>query len=135
LQPYPVVEINHTVHQVAHLWSREGTGSNGVVMFDAEYSTVGINELITYNNNKINNIYPNPAYGAVNIEVELNKSAMVQINAYDIAGKKVSDLYNAQTPEGKNTVTFDVSNLENGNYVIEMITPTSRTTKKMMVAH
>ena len=135
LQPYPLVEINDNLHQVAFIWSREGAGSNGVMMFDAEYSTIGISELITYSNDKISNIYPNPAYGVANIEIELNKSAMVQINAYDIAGKKVSDLYNAQTPEGKNTVTFDVSNLENGNYVIEMITPTSRTTKKMMVAH
>ena len=135
IQPYPIVRINDNLHQVAFLWSREGTSSNGVIMFDAEYSTVGISELITYSNDKISNIYPNPAYGVANIEIELNKSAMVQLNAYDIAGKKVSDLYNAQTPEGKNTVTFDVSNLENGNYVIEMITPTSRTTSKMMVAH
>jgi len=135
LQPYPVIEINDALHQVAHLWSREGTGSNGVVVFDAEYSTVDIKELITYNNNKINNIYPNPAYGAANIEVELNKSALVEINAYDMTGKKVTNLYNAQTPEGINTIAFNVSNLANGNYVIEMVTPDSRTTTKMMVAH
>ncbi len=135
LQPYPVVEINNDLHQVAHLWSREGTGGNGVMMFDAEYRPVAINELITYNNNKINNIYPNPAYGAANIEIELSKSAKVEINAYDISGKKICNLYNAQTPEGISTISFDVSNLANGNYVIEMLTSDSRTTTKMMVAH
>ena len=135
LQPYPIIEINNALHQVAHLWSREGTGSNGVVVFDAEYSEIGIKELITYNNNKINNIYPNPAYGAANIEVELNKSALVEINAYDMTGKKLTNLYKAQIPEGKSTISFNVSNLANGNYVVEMITPDSRTTTKMMVAH
>ncbi len=135
LQPYPIVEINNAVHQVAFLWSRQGTGGNGVMMYDAEYSTVRINELITYNNNKINNIYPNPAYGAANIEIELSKSAKVEINAYDMSGKKISNLYNAQTSEGISTISFDVSNLANGNYVIEMFTSDSRTTSKLMVAH
>ncbi len=135
LQPFPVVEINHAMNQVAHLWSCEGTGSNGVVMFDAEYSTVGINETVTYGNDKINNIYPNPAYNNVNIEIELSKSALVQINIYDMSGKKLSNVYNAQTSEGKNTISFDVSSYANGNYIIEMLSNDSRITEKMMVAH
>ncbi len=135
LQPYPVVQINNALHQVAFLWTKEGTAGNGVILFDAEYSTVGINEMITYKADKINNIYPSPAYGATNIVVELNKSALVEINAYDMAGKKISNLYNAQTSKGINTISIDVSNLANGNYVIELLTPESRTTKKIMVAH
>jgi hypothetical protein len=135
LQPYPLIEINSNLYMVAHLWSAEGTGSNGVVMFDAEYSDVNIKETVTYGNNKISNLYPNPAFGATNLEIEMNKSALVQINVYDMAGKKISNIYNAQTKEGKTTISFDVSNFANGNYIIEMTTTESRLTTKMMVAH
>jgi hypothetical protein len=134
IQPYPVVEIDNTLHKVAHLWSCEGSGGNGIVIFDAEY-TDGFNEFITFGNDKINNLYPNPAFGATNLEIEMNKPALVQINVYDMAGKKISTIYNAQTKEGKTTISFDVSNFVNGNYIIEMTTAASRLTTKMMVAH
>ncbi len=135
LQPYPVVEINPIHNMVAHLWSREGTSGNGVILFDAEYSTVGINETIAYGNDKINNIYPNPAYNTANIEIELSKAALVQINIYDMLGKKLSNIYNAQTSPGTNTISFDVSSFANGNYIIEMLSNDTRITKQMMVAH
>jgi hypothetical protein len=135
LQPYPSVEINNTFHQVAHIWASKGTGTNGVVMFDAEYAGVGIKETVTYGTDKISNIYPNPAYRAANIEIELNKPALVEINIFDMSGKKVNNLYQAQTPVGKNTISIDVSNYTNGNYIIEMLTPELRTTKSLIVAH
>jgi len=133
LQPFPVVEINNSLHMAAHLWSREGISGNGVVVFDAEYSN-GIKEIIS-NNSKDINIYPNPAYGATNIQFELETSSMVLINAYDMAGKKINNLYNAQAPKGKNTVSINLSNWTDGNYVIEIVTPDFIATKKLMVAH
>ncbi len=137
--PCPQIEFNPLYNKAAFLWSRFGDYPilYSKVMFDAEYrkivSKTGIAENIVTSKELL--VYPNPASNIANIDFELNNAGLVQLNVYDITGKKVNNLYHAQTPEGKNTISIDVSNYANGNYIIEMLTPELRTTKSLVVAH
>ncbi len=62
-------------------------------------------------------IFPNPCDSQATISFELKKSTKISIEIYDILGNKVADLGNNEKyPQGKNEISFDVSNLQSGTY-------------------
>ena len=72
----------------------------------------GINGLV--------NIYPNPSFEYVNISLSLNEAARVQINLYDITGKKVKTILNEQKSAGNFVQTWNRSNVASGLYILEI---------------
>ncbi|MFZ1679048.1 MAG: CHRD domain-containing protein, partial [Saprospiraceae bacterium] len=63
---------------------------------------------------------PNPVSDELNIQLELNKSAQLSMNVFDLSGKMISNQsYNLS--EGKNLVKMDTDNLSAGFYM-HMIT-------------
>jgi len=68
------------------------------------------------NNNFI--IYPNPSIDKSNIVFELSEEGNVTFNIYDLSGRKVSEIYNANLQAGLHQINFVTSYLENGNYLI-----------------
>jgi hypothetical protein len=73
-------------------------------------------------NNKDLFAYPNPTNGTVNINFELNNTANVQLLIYDGVGRIVATLLNNSVSPGKQTYTYDLSNLAPGIYVCKLIT-------------
>ncbi len=72
----------------------------------------GINGLV--------NIYPNPSSEFVNISLSLNEAARVQINLYDITGKKVKTILNEDKSVGNFVQTWNRSNVASGLYILEI---------------
>ncbi len=64
--------------------------------------------------------YPNPFNPSVTIPYALSANGNVEIDMYDVAGKKVASLVNEYKFSGNYNVHFDASHLSSGNYIVKM---------------
>lgn len=64
------------------------------------------------------NIAPNPASNQVSIQYGLNIAGKVEFTIYDLAGKKIKEIYQANLNTGNYTQKFSVADLADGNYLI-----------------
>ena len=75
-----------------------------------------INEL---NSNMNHKITPNPSVNQINLEIELENGDMLNVDIYDVSGRKVKSLY-ADKVLANNTISMDVSSIENGYYILRI---------------
>ena len=73
---------------------------------------------ISLSNNLI--IYPNPALGFINLELNLAKKENVQLNIYDLRGRKVYSEEGVSFNRGKNHLSLNNLEFETGIYVIKI---------------
>jgi len=64
--------------------------------------------------------YPNPFNPVTTISYDLPKPGDVKLMIYDILGREVKTLVNAQQQAGRHTVNFDASSLANGVYLYRL---------------
>lgn len=64
--------------------------------------------------------YPNPFNPSTNIKYQLAKDVHVTMEIFDVLGRKVVTIVNAQQPAGIYQVQFDGSNLASGVYTVMM---------------
>ena len=116
--PHPKVEIDFSEQKGINVWRSEGTGGNGVALFDAEYSTyTSVSEIDHGEGERLLGAYPNPCDQYLNIAFELEKSEKVTIRLYDLSGKSLEFICNQNFPAGNNTFKADVSDLSPGTYL------------------
>ncbi len=79
-------------------------------------------------------IYPNPAISDINISYNTEQSSYVNINMYDLEGKKVAMLYSGLDQAGTQTISMPLpQNLSAGVYVIEIDYGYNKETAKLIV--
>tara|TARA_Y100001935_G_scaffold254275_1_gene262785 strand:- start:58436 stop:60643 length:2208 start_codon:yes stop_codon:yes gene_type:complete len=61
--------------------------------------------------------YPNPFNPSTNIHFDLPKSSVVNLEVYDLMGKRVATLVNERMGAGSHMVTFNASGLASGIYL------------------
>ncbi len=116
--PHPKVRLSFSEQKGINVWTSEGTGGNGVALFDAEYSTyTSVSEIDQGEGERLLGAYPNPCDQYLNIAFELEKSEKVTIRLYDLSGKSLEFLCNQNFPAGNNTFKADVSDLSPGTYL------------------
>ena len=116
--PYPKVKVNFGQQEGMNAWISEGTGGNGIALFDAPYSTyTGVSESSTGTWAKLIGSYPNPCSTTINISFELNKAGKVTIDVTSIMGQPLGTVTDQNYPAGKQVIHYDVSNLAVGNYL------------------
>ncbi len=93
--------------------------------------TVGIAEASSVNGF---NVYPNPVTDFATINVNLEIATKVIVNVYDITGKMVMNLFDAQMSAGQNSLQIDASKLNAGIYFISMQSKTANKTLKLVVS-
>ncbi len=77
-------------------------------------------------------IFPNPVANVANIELPSTEES-VTIQVMDISGRVIqSEIIDA--PQGE-TVSMDVTSLQNGLYLFNLVSGTSQLTKKVMIQH
>ncbi len=62
------------------------------------------------------NIYPNPIIGTAHVEFTLIQQSTVQLDLYNILGKRVIQIYEGRMPQGLKSINFNTSDLEEGVY-------------------
>ena len=85
------------------------------------------------NNSIITNVYPIPANDNINFELSnINENSDVTVNIYSIEGKIVSN-YKLNFQNDK--ISLNVSNVESGAYLMEIVSGKQKTTKKIVISH
>lgn len=64
--------------------------------------------------------FPNPAIGVTVMEFSLENAGKVEIQLYSITGKFLKLITNGYFEAGKNKVTFDVSGIKSGIYILKL---------------
>ncbi|MEP1307080.1 MAG: LamG-like jellyroll fold domain-containing protein [Balneola sp.] len=76
--------------------------------------------------------YPNPFNPSTTIAFGVPQSAKVTLEVFDVLGRKVATLLNAQNKTaGRHTVNFDARNLASGMYIYRLQAANSIITKKL----
>ncbi len=65
-------------------------------------------------------VFPNPASGETNINIEMDKTTEVQMELYNMAGQQLKVLYNAPMMAGQQNINFDTHNFAAGLYYIKV---------------
>jgi len=129
--PYPRVEINPVMNQAAHAWNANGTGTNGVAMFDAEYAIPISVQEVSQGIDHIS-VYPNPVTDNFNISMKAKSSDAIAINVLDLTGKIVFT-QNASVNEGDNLINVNAGMLAAGIYVVNIHGTSVNTNIKIIV--
>jgi PKD repeat protein len=79
-------------------------------------------------------VYPNPATSNVNVDFTLTRSADVNVNIYDITGRMVKQAASGNFRAGSNTVNFDMSDMNNGFYFVNISSPAGSKTVRLMIS-
>jgi hypothetical protein len=77
--------------------------------------------------------YPNPFNPVTQIDYDLARAGLVTIKVYDILGKEVATLLNADMQPGSHQVAFDGQKLASGIYVYRMTANGFTQVRKMML--
>ncbi len=77
--------------------------------------------------------YPNPFNPITTIRYMLTQNVHVNLTVYDIQGRKVQTLVNAQQTSGSHSVQFNASNIASGVYLYKITTDHSTKIKKMIL--
>lgn len=91
---------------------------------------VGINEL---NADASLKVYPNPASASLNVAFDLENASEVLVTVSDLSGKVVYSSKSLKGSEGTNIMTIDTRAMNNGMYVLNVISNNSVVSKKFNV--
>lgn len=91
------------------------------------------------NNNNSNNIeiaqlkvFPNPFTYDLTLQFALPKTENVTIGLYDMQGRLVQNILDAQQSEGVHTIYINGQSLPAGMYLCKLMTPTTEINKKII---
>lgn len=110
---------------------------SGIIIYE---SVVGKSTAVK--NNPGNNIpsefllhqnYPNPFNPTSTITFDLPKTCHVNLTVFDVQGRTMAVLLDANRSAGSHTVTFDGSGLASGVYFYKIVTPEFNSTKKTLL--
>jgi hypothetical protein len=95
-------------------------------------SSVGIAPAKQFSNSM--RIYPTPASSNVNVEFSIENRGLVQMEVYNLSGKKVHTLINQMYPAGSHQLNWDLTGkLEAGIYLLKMKAGDKISASKMIV--
>ncbi len=75
--------------------------------------------------------YPNPFNPTTTINFQIPTAEMVTMNIYDLSGRKVAEIFNAQMEAGYYNVAFDASTLASGMYIYRLTAGSFTDVRKM----
>lgn len=65
-------------------------------------------------------VYPNPAEGAANLNINLKNNASVNMAVYNVFGQEVMHIIDQKLTAGNHTINFDVTALPAGTYIYKV---------------
>jgi hypothetical protein len=77
--------------------------------------------------------YPNPFNPSTQIGFDVASTGHVQLDVFDIMGRKVATLVNNTIPVGSYSVSFSGENLSSGMYIYRMTSGSSVQTRRMLL--
>lgn len=81
----------------------------------------------------LSDVYPNPFNPSTTIKYNIAEEGLVQLDVYDILGKKIARLVNKEETAGEHKVTFSGKGLSSGVYFCQLRVNGNSFTKKMVL--
>lgn len=81
----------------------------------------------------LHGVFPNPVRSAATLRYELPEATSVRLELYDLLGRRVKTLVDAQQPAGRQEIAVDASHLPAGVYVYRLMTGRHVQTQRMTV--
>ena len=78
------------------------------------------------------NLYPNPANEAVNLAFNLAKETSFTLMITDIQGRVIQN-QSMTRPEGNQLIKIPTADLESGTYLVHMISPDGKSSKRFVI--
>jgi hypothetical protein len=78
-------------------------------------------------------VYPNPTSDIVNISFDLLQSNQVSVQILDITGKLVKETESRQFNTGANKIELGTSELPQGMYFVQILTPESTLSTRLVI--
>ncbi len=66
------------------------------------------------------NVYPNPFVNNIRVDYSIQSSGWMKADLFDVNGRLIRTLINANQAAGNHSITNDLSDLSNGQYVLHM---------------
>ncbi|HHE54474.1 MAG TPA: T9SS type A sorting domain-containing protein [Caldithrix abyssi] len=82
------------------------------------------------------NAYPNPFNGQVTIKIELSAAASVQLDLFDLNGRRLNTIYQGKLQAGQSQFQLDLADKASGLYFVRLVnahTGQSQTIKVVMI--
>lgn len=79
------------------------------------------------------NVYPNPASGQFNVNLNLARNAQVQMTLFDAYGKTVYNTENKTMAQGENIMNISSSHLESGLYLLRVKVDNREMKKRVII--
>jgi len=98
---------------------------------DSIFTSVSDHEVV--NNFSLEQNYPNPFNPSTVIRFQISKRDYVTLKVYDILGREVATLINAEKPAGDYNVGFNAQNLTSGVYVYRLQAGKFSDVKKLLL--
>jgi hypothetical protein len=78
-------------------------------------------------------IYPNPAKDHATVQFTLAQASHVYLKAYDLSGKEIAKLFEANLSSGMHSVSINTDQFSRGVYLVKMISDSGTENKKLLV--
>lgn len=78
-------------------------------------------------------VYPNPAQDMLNMDISVLQSTKANISVVDLLGREVIRLGDVNLQNGNNTLNIETSGLQNGAYVIRIVSDDGITSKRISI--
>jgi len=116
-----------------YFYKLKGYNSNQQVLFESDELKIGITGIRNF---KLEQNTPNPFNPTTNITYELFDESHVKLKVFDLIGKEIATLVDANQAKGTYTIQFDASkyaNLTSGIYFYKLETEKYSEVKKMIL--
>ncbi len=114
-----IVVGNRLYFSGADVITSNGANGIGLVEFVFNEEATPVDEFLPIDNNL--SVYPNPFRNSTTINYFVKYNAEVNLEVYDISGKRIRTLVNEQKPEGLHSTIFYSHDLDPGVYFCRII--------------
>jgi hypothetical protein len=96
---------------------------------------VGVDEILDEQGISIHNIYPNPMTDKTNISFSLAKSGEVEVSVYDMTGRKMATVHQANMSKGDHLLSWEAGDdIPDGLYFCTIVSNEFKVTQKLMLS-
>lgn len=121
IQSTPTVILIGSDRKILEHYIWEPTTENlNYAIIAAGGSMVGIHDEATVDN-KDPHVYPNPATGRINIRIDVEETALYNMEIFNLLGTRVHETHSQQFSSGSHILNTDLSGLPGGTYFIRLI--------------
>jgi hypothetical protein len=78
--------------------------------------------------------FPNPAAGEVTLSFSLAADGLASLAVYDLAGRRVATLADAEFTAGRHTLVWDASGVASGAYIVRLVTDGRTLNQRLVVS-